>query len=168
MRNAITKRNIVRIHLKRPAQGRLAVRTCAEPAHARTRAGGRALARYARSGAPNSLQKPTTSNQPTQPSKMCPRSLRSLGCSRFPPMPLHKNATNPPKQDVPSLATLARVLQIPSDAPPQATNQHNQARCALARYARSGAPNSLRSPSRHSLATLARCHSAPPAFRLHS
>ena len=88
MRNAITIRYLLTIHLKRPAQGRMAVRVCAEPAHARTRAGGRALARYARSGAPDSLRCPTTSNQPTHPGKRFPRSLRSLGCPRFPPMPL--------------------------------------------------------------------------------
>ena len=88
MRNAITQSNVLQIHLKRPANGRLAVRVCAEPAHARTRAGGKALARFARSGAPDSLQKPTTRTQPTQPGKTCPRSLRSLGCSPFPPMPL--------------------------------------------------------------------------------
>ena len=118
MRNAITQSNVLQIHLKRPANGRLAVRVCAEPAHARTRAGGKALARFARSGAPDSLQKPTTRTQPTQPGKTCPRSLRSLGCSRFPPMPHHKQPTNTTKQDVPSLATLARVLPIPSAPPP--------------------------------------------------
>ena len=45
-----------------------------------------------------------------------------------------------------SLASLARGAQVPSDAPPQDANQPTQARCALARSARSGAPHSLRCP----------------------
>ena len=71
------------------------------------------------------------------------------------------------QEERPSLASLARVLPIPSKSPPQERNQHNQVKRALARFARSGAPHSLRCPSRHSLASLARCHSAPPPLRLH-
>ena len=59
MRNAITIRNLLTIHLERPKNGRLPVRVCAEPAHARTRAGRRSLARSARSGAPDSLRCPS-------------------------------------------------------------------------------------------------------------
>ena len=69
------------------------------------------------------------------------------------------------QEERPSLASLARVLPIPSKSPPQERNQHNQVKRALARFARSGAPHSLRCPSRHSLASLARCHSAPPTLR---
>lgn len=46
-----------------------------------------------------------------------------------------------------SRASRARVSPIPSDAPPQATNKPTQTRQTLARFARSGAPDSLRCPS---------------------
>ena len=110
MRSAITQRNTPQTHLKPRYTKELPVRACAEHAHAYACAGRLTLARFARSGAPGSLRCPSEappqeSNQPTQSrgslarfarsgapdSLRCPsdpRSLRSLGGSRFPPMPL--------------------------------------------------------------------------------
>lgn len=77
MRNAITKRNTPQTHLKPRYTKDSTVRACAEHAHAYACAGKQTLARFARSGAPDSLRCPSF-----------PRSLRSLGCPPFPPMPL--------------------------------------------------------------------------------
>ena len=77
MRYAITQRNTPQTHLKPRYTKELPVRACAEHAHAYACAGRQTLARFARSGAPGSLRCPSD-----------PRSLRSLGGSRFPPMPL--------------------------------------------------------------------------------
>ena len=77
MRYAITQRNTPQTHLKPRYTKELPVRACAEHAHAYACAGRPTLARFARSGAPGSLRCPSD-----------PRSLRSLGGSRFPPMPL--------------------------------------------------------------------------------
>lgn len=77
MRYAITKRNTPQTHLEPRYTKDLSVRACAEHAHAYACAGRQTLARYARSGAPDSLRCPSD-----------PRSLRSLGSPPFPPMPL--------------------------------------------------------------------------------
>lgn len=77
MRYAITQRNTPQTHLKPRYTKELPVRACAEHAHAYACAGRQTLARFARSGAPDSLRCPSF-----------PRSLRSLGCPPFPPMPL--------------------------------------------------------------------------------
>lgn len=77
MRSAITQRNTPQTHLKPRYTKELPVRACAEHAHAYACAGRQTLARFARSGAPDSLRCPSF-----------PRSLRSLGCPPFPPMPL--------------------------------------------------------------------------------
>ena len=77
MRYAITQRNTPQTHLKPRYTKELPARACAEHAHAYACAGRPTLARFARSGAPGSLRCPSD-----------PRSLRSLGGSWFPPMPL--------------------------------------------------------------------------------
>lgn len=77
MRYAITQKNTPLTHLKPRSTKDFPVRTCAEHAHAYACAGRQTLARFARSGAPDSLQCSSD-----------PRSLRSLGCPPFPPMPL--------------------------------------------------------------------------------
>ena len=77
MRYAITQRNTPQTHLKPRYTKELPARTCAEHAHAYACEGRQTLARFARSGAPDSLQCSSD-----------PRSLRSLGGSRFPPLPL--------------------------------------------------------------------------------
>lgn len=77
MRYAITQRNTPQTHLKPRYTKELPVRACAEHAHAYACAGRQTLARFARSGAPDSLQCSSD-----------PRSLRSLGSPPFPPLPL--------------------------------------------------------------------------------
>ena len=77
MRYAITQRNIPQTHLKPRYTKEMPARTCAEHAHAYACEDRQTLARFARSGAPDSLQCSSD-----------PRSLRSLGGSRFPPLPL--------------------------------------------------------------------------------
>lgn len=77
MRYAITQRNTPQTHLKPRYTKELPVRACAEHAHAYACAGRQTLARFARSGATDSLQCSSD-----------PRSLRSLGGYRFPPLPL--------------------------------------------------------------------------------
>lgn len=84
MRYAITQRNTPQTHLKPRYTKELPVRACAERAHTYACAGRRSLARFARSGAPDSLRCPT----------------------RFPPMPLPIPSRSPP---IPSLAPLARA-----------------------------------------------------------
>lgn len=59
MRYAITQRNTPQTHLKPRYTKELSVRACAEHAHAYACAGSQALARFARSGAPDSLRCPS-------------------------------------------------------------------------------------------------------------
>ena len=59
MRYAITKRNTPQTHLKPRYTKEMPVRACAEHAHAYACAGGQTLARFARSGAPDSLRCPS-------------------------------------------------------------------------------------------------------------
>lgn len=59
MRYAITQRNTPQTHLKPRYTKELPVRACAEHAHAYACAGRQTLARFARSGAPDSLRCPS-------------------------------------------------------------------------------------------------------------
>lgn len=61
MRYAITKRNTPQTHLEPRCTKDLSVRACAEHAHTYACAGKQTLARYARSGAPDSLRCPSDS-----------------------------------------------------------------------------------------------------------
>ena len=59
MRYAITQRNTPQTHLKPRYTKELPARTCAEHAHAYACEGRQTLARFARSGAPDSLRCPS-------------------------------------------------------------------------------------------------------------
>lgn len=147
MRYAITIVTIPQNHQKPRYTKDFAVRACAEHAHAYACAGKNSLARFARSGAPGSLR-----------SGSLPRSLRSLGCPPFPPMPLRAVPHRLRRQGFGGCSTAdnAAVMQAPTPSRLQPCSTLSGCRptggkppvrlrvlSVLARYARSQAPMRL-------------------------